>query len=128
MHGYMKRSLSWRWMRRRRSFNAPLPVGRDSSLFGGTKVPSVIDGSPNVISKEAAAEDFLEPRLVIEPRWVLRWSADGGVKSSAITPLPSSRLPRRELEYDTVGGVNIGMSSPIDVAFCVQFGVDCRQL
>ena len=115
-------------MRLRRSFNAAFAVGLDSSIFGATKAPSVIDGRPDVMSKEAAPEDFLEPRLVIEPLWALRLSAVGGAKSSAVTPLPICWLPRRELGYDMVGGAIIGVSSPVDAVFCVKFGIDCRLL
>ena len=83
---------------------AVVAVGRDSSVLVGSKAPSVIDGSPDAMSKEAAAEDFLEPRVVIEPLCVLRLSAGGGAKSSAVTPLPICWLPRREVGYDIIGG------------------------
>jgi hypothetical protein len=74
-------------MRRLRSLIAPLAVGRDSSILTGADLPSVMDGRPDRVSKEAPVDERFEPTLVTEPLCPFGSVFVGGAKSSAVTPL-----------------------------------------
>lgn len=62
------------------------------------RLVSMMGGRIDVSSTTVCdAEDFSEPRVVIEPRWRLASNVAGGAKSSASTPFAICRDPRREV-------------------------------
>lgn len=61
------------------------------------RLVSIIGGRIVVSSTVWEAEDFSEPRVVMEPRWRLASNVAGGAKSSASTPFAIWRDPRREV-------------------------------